>query len=48
MMLRKTFFISLMVMMGCALFFSSGIAAEPVKIGIVCELSGSGASVGQY
>ena len=45
-MLRKTFFVSLMAMMGCALFFSSGIAAEPVKMGIVCELSGSGAPSG--
>ena len=45
-MLRKFFLISLMVMMGSVLVVGFGIAAEPVKMGIVCELSGSGAPSG--
>jgi len=45
-MVRKIFLMSLMVMMGYSLFTGFGIAAEPVTVAIVCELSGSGAPSG--
>ena len=45
---KKILSTTIMVMMAFVLVVGISAAAEPVKIGIVCELSGSGASVGRY
>jgi len=45
-MIRKILFIGFVVAMVWAILPSAGITAETVKIGIVCELSGSGAPAG--
>ena len=45
-MIRRVFSVALMVVMVSAVLPCVGFAAEPVTIGIVCELSGSGAPAG--
>ena len=47
-MIRRTLSIGVILFVVSMVFSGAGIAAENIKIGIVCELSGSGASVGQY
>jgi branched-chain amino acid transport system substrate-binding protein len=45
-MVRKVFLMSLMVVIGYSLSTGFSIAAEPVTVAIVCELSGAGAPSG--
>lgn len=47
-MTKRLLLIGLIVAVVSMVFAGLGIAAENVKIGIVCELSGPGASVGRY
>jgi branched-chain amino acid transport system substrate-binding protein len=47
-MARKILPVTVMILVFLMAVSGAGLAAENVKIGIVCELSGSGASVGRY
>lgn len=45
-MAKKILVTTVMTMMACVLVVGMGLAADPLEIGIVCELSGSGAPSG--